>query len=273
MISGFAFNTQAAALTQSWGWLGSQWQMIPSFTNTLSQSVMGLFYMYPINQVYNSSIWTMPIFFLGGFLVAIVFQITSQLKRKWLVYSLLLLVLLKGNYYLLLVGMMLYEYKLFSRPFFSHPIVVGLLLVIFGFFGGYPYLYQTSQFSTWYAWLPIWEFTYTSTFYHGISATALVILLINNQWLQRIFSLNLFTYFGARSFSLYLVHIVVILSITSRLFVFFAPRYDYGVAAGISFGISFLIMWGLTELLYQLVEKRSSAVVKYLCQRLALKVQ
>lgn len=273
MISGFADNIHAAALTQSWGWLGNQWKMIPSFIEAVSQSLMGLFYMYPIDQVYNSSIWTMPLFFLGGFLVAIVFQLTAALKHPWVLYGLLLVVLVRGNYYLLLVGMMLYEYKLFSRPFFSHPLLVGLLMVVGLFFGGYPYIYQTSNVSWWYSWLPVLNFTYTSTFYHAISAVALVILLINNHWLQRIFSLKVLTYFGTRSFSLYLVHIVVILSITSRLFVTLSSHVDYSLAVGISSGLSLLVVGGITEFLYQVVERRSSLYSKYIYRRLAQKVQ
>jgi peptidoglycan/LPS O-acetylase OafA/YrhL len=268
ILAGGGFNQQAGALTGS-GWLASQWQLIPSLITALTQSVTTMFYMYPIGAVYNSSAWTMPLFFLGGLLVALLYLVTYPLRWKWVIYALVLVILLRGNYYLLVVGMMLYEFGKVSRKWMTHPVAEGILLLTLIYFGGYPYFPSTAAVSEWYAWLPSLSFTYTSTFYHGMAAVALMLLVMYSGWVQRLFSWKVLSYFGSRSFSLYVLHVVLILSLSSWLFLRLIPTLPYSQAVGGAAGASLVVIFGLAELLFRGVENRSSGLATRLYQWLS----
>jgi len=262
------WNVQAAVLTKSWWWLGNQWQMQPSLVTVLHQSISSLFQTFSIQDYYNSSLWTMPLFFLGTIFVSVVLFFIQSFPKRLILLGIILWLTIGSYYYLLIVGAIMYEVQqLIARE--RLPWFVMILLLIVGvYFGGYPQSYATAALSTWYRFLPILSFTQTSTLYHGISAVCWLGLILYSGLLQRLLASKWCIYLGQRSFSIYVAHIVVINSLASWLFIKLVPHVSYTLAFWLSFAGSFLIILLLAEELYSFVESRakpiSSGLVRWL---------
>lgn len=257
IISGQAWNHPTAEITQSWWWLGSMWQMIPSFKETLMQSVFSLVRTYSIQEVYNSSLWTMPLFFLGPLLVFGILKLAHQLRFRGMIYLLLIALLINTNYYLLVVGMAIHDLELAASWLFRSRFVRIMLVCMTFYFGAYPQAFNTALVTSLYSFLPIFSFADTSRLYLGLGALALFLLLLTSERLQLFFSSGFFGYLGERSFSLYISHILIINSVTCFLFLKFIVYFPYTVAFLVSLLISIPCFVMVSHLLYGFVEQKT----------------
>jgi peptidoglycan/LPS O-acetylase OafA/YrhL len=79
-------------------------------------------------------------------------------------------------------------------------------------------------------------------------------VLLNSQWLQNIFSSQLLIFLGKISYSLYLIHFLVISSFTCALFLFLYQVFPYVVAILISCIVSVLLLIPLSYLFYRYID-------------------
>lgn len=265
---GQTWNHQAAQITGSWWWLGAQWRMTPSFVSAVIQSWQSLFQFFPIGEFYNSSLWTMPFFFVGALLVTGLFILGHTFRRRWIVYGVALLLLMNSYYYFLIVGMLLYElhkHAHIERLPWWVMCFVGIATL---YFGNYPQSYATSSFSLWYRWLPIFPFIQTSSFYHSLAATGILLVIFRFGYIQKLFSGRMFVYLGQRSFSLYVFHVIAINSVTSFLFVQLFPVLPYSTAFGMSVLLTIPLILLASEGLYRFVELQSHRFSDLISHRL-----
>ncbi len=254
------WSTQAAVITGSWWWLGDQWKMQPSFLTMLQQSFLSVFNVYSIKEAYNSSLWTMPLFFVGTIFSAAIMYFVKSLPKRMVLLGIIVGLTFKGYYYFLILGMMIYELQHWlQRDRLAWYIT--LLLVAGGiYFGGYPQAHTTASMSPWYHFLPFLAFPQVSSFYHGIGAICWLWLILYSGVLQRLLSRRLFVFLGERSFSLYVVHILVINSFSSWLFVSLIRHFSYNVAFGFSFAASWVIILLMTEGLFRFIEPQAAPI-------------
>ena len=79
-------------------------------------------------------------------------------------------------------------------------------------------------------------------------------VLLNNPWLQKVFSSAIPVFLGKISYSLYLVHFQVICSFTCMLFLVLYPILPYGVALLVSTIVSSILIFPLSYLFYKYVD-------------------
>ncbi len=263
------WNHQAAQMTGSWWWLGAQWRMtLPNLFSAIAQGWYSLFRFFPIGEFYNSSLWTMPYFFVGALLVSGLSVLGHVFERRWILYVIALILLLNSYYYFLVLGMLLYELhkhiQVRRLPWWVTSIVSGFIV----FFGNYPQAFATSIHSPWYRWLPVFPFLQTSSLYHGIAACGLLFLVLNSTKLQSLLSKKWFVYCGKRSFSLYVFHVIAINTLTSFLFIRFLSVLPYSQAFGFSVVLTVPLVLAATEGLYRWVELRSDRISRHISCRL-----
>ncbi len=265
---GQTWNHQAAQLTGSWWWLGAQWRVTPNLLLAIEQSWYSLFRFFPIGEFYNSSLWTMPFFFVGSLLVSGVFILGHTFKRRWIIYCIALFVLINSYYYFLVLGMLLYELNKHVHHEYLPWWVTSILGVIIIYFGNYPQSYATSFTSPWYQWLPVFPFLQTSSLYHGIAASGLLFLVLNSTKLQHFLSKKWLVFCGERSFSLYVFHVIAINTITSFLFIRFLSIFPYSTALGASVLLTAPLLLVVSEGLYRWVELQSIGISHHISHRL-----
>lgn len=208
---GWLHNHAIAAETGS-GWWGTFWNFPADFTKALYEGTFGAF-LTP-NAVYNPPLWTMQIEFLGSFLVFMTLLIFGQLRHRWLVYIFLILALRHTYYLAFILGMIICD-ATFSR--YGATIknllakrywlpVLGLSLML----GSYP-LVTTA--GTLFEHIPG-----QSQLAHTIGAFGLIIAVMAARPLQWLLETRPMQFLGRISFSLYLLHFLVLGAYSSYLF-------------------------------------------------------
>jgi peptidoglycan/LPS O-acetylase OafA/YrhL len=261
---GWYWNREAAEITLSDSWLGMMWQIEPSVIDATSQAILSVFRGFSRDIVYNSSIWTMPFFFLGPLgLMSFLFLVRPAMLRIGLL-GLGIVLLIKTYYWPILFGYLLA--RLF-RNRSSYPAWIhGLLLAAFVVFGNYPYSVSIAQTTPFYRWLPTVSFMNTTTLYQVLGVAALLLLLASWTRLQQLFSGQWILFLGTISFSLYLFHVLIINTVTSGLFLILYAITDYKTAFGISLLASLPLIMAGSVLLYRYAEVPSQPVARSVLQ-------
>jgi peptidoglycan/LPS O-acetylase OafA/YrhL len=120
------------------------------------------------------------------------------------------------------------------------------------FLGSYPISPLTTD--SLYGFLNTGFFKTAYVTYHIIGAGMIMYTLLNSRWLQNVFSSPLPVFLGKISYSLYLIHFLVMSSFTCALFLVLYPILPYGVAVLISCFLSVLLIIPLSYLFYKYVD-------------------
>lgn len=261
---GWHWNREAAAVSGSSWWLGQMWQMKPSLIEAIQQAGGSLFQAFPLDQVYNSSVWTMPYFFLGP---VGLWLVVFLCRPRWLkngVLMLLLVMLLKTHYWPIILGYFLG--RVIKTEIRLNPGLQVSLLLITVLLGNYPQAYDTAQFAWLYSRLPILAMTHTSLFYQTIAAGSLLLLVGANQSAKKLLGSSQLVYLGQISFSIYLWHILVINSITSGIVWKLSQTLPYGVAVCGGILLSIPVIWWGSDRLYRWAERPATTIAARVLQ-------
>lgn len=197
-------------------WLSSQFSYSPDFIQVLRTIFWNTFFNYNAQVSYNSSLWTMSPEFFGSLLCFSSIVITRNNNKRYLFYMVIILIsIFYQNRWLLAftLGVILSDYnntghkensiaakiKKFEIKFFKTdwiPVFLVLFIIAFiglGDFYGIAYLFESFL---------------------------IVYLTLNSKYLSYLFSTKPFVFLGKISFSLYLIHIVIICSLTCYLYIY-----------------------------------------------------
>lgn len=248
------FNQQAGDLAGS-GWLTGFWNFTPNFVDALKQALWGTFLLGDYN--YDNVIWTITYEFWGAFLILGFLAIFGKMKFRYLLYVLLAIIFYQTYYLAFILGMFLSDLKVNHDGWFE-KIDKGLILstfflvvgIVFGAFpsgrGAEGSMYQYLHFMD-HDLLPMW--------FHITGAFLIMTVLLETQWLQKIFSAKILLYVGKISYSVYLLHFVVMGSFSSFVFLKLYPLFSYHAAAAITFLLSLPVIFFAAHLSQRYVEK------------------
>ena len=253
---GLFYNLPAAALSHSEWFLGSYFNFPPDFGEAVAQAFWKCFSVTGV-QTYNPPLWTMNFELLGSFSVFGFQALFGRSSRRYVVYGVMALVFLRSYYLAFVFGMILsdmrysdwgsrYRSFLQQRPWFC-----VLLMILGGFFGTYFLNGQTP----WSCWLDFGVLQAMGvdlfTFYHVIGAALLFTGCLYHRGLQRILSWRPLLFVGRISFSLYLLHFLILCSLGCWVFL---QLQGIGVSyflsvlgvAAVLVPVSLAAAWGLT---------------------------
>jgi peptidoglycan/LPS O-acetylase OafA/YrhL len=230
-------HTQSAATVTDSAWLHSRWNFIPDIWNALWSGTVDIF--TSGSSVYNNVLWTMKIEFLGSFLVFAFLLLFSHSHRRWLLYA--LLVVLTFNSWLLgfVFGMMLADVyaagyiKKKKRNIFATIALMGVAIIL----GGYPYAAVNGTFYHITNILPFITMNYQiiSTL---IGATIIVVIVLTTKQVADVLSHRHISIFGKYTFSIYLIHLPILYTFTTGVFLLLHAHFSYTISVVISFLLS-----------------------------------
>ncbi len=230
----------------------SYWTFTPSIVDAFKSAVWGTF--FAGDDTYNPVLWTMTVEFYGSMLVfAMAFLFGSQ-RTRWTFY-LAAAVLFFNSYYLaFMIGMGFADIFNNKKPTFKtgNKAILSVLLISGLFLGSYPIGTVTSD--SLYGFLNNGLFETPKLTYHIIGAGMIMYVLLNSRSLQNIFSSSVPVFFGKISYSLYLVHFLVISTFTCALFLTLHPVLPYGAALLVSCISSLFLIIPLSYLFYKYVD-------------------
>ncbi len=260
-------NKEVAVITKSDFWLAVLWQH--KYT-VVSFFLMGLvdIILTGKNSI-NNVLWTMATEFFGSFLVFATLGLTHFLRKRFLIYCLIIfgLIWINNYYYICFIAGIILMESQHSNDFkwlnnLKSSISISLLLV--GLFlgsipsGDYNSGGRIYHFLIW----NIDEVVKSYIVYHVAAAILLVLAINNIKVLQKLLSTSFFTFLGKISFSIYLLHSLVLGSICMFLFLKIYPLMSYHWAASLVF-VVFILMSILVSYFFAIyVDEKGTIVSK-----------
>lgn len=248
----FNFSVEAAKITKS------------SFILTLnsSSSLFSFFKellfsaMFEGHSSLNPVLWTMSIELYGSFLVFSLIALTRNIKKRSLVwFSVFLLLILRHevDYSAFILGMLLnylddikFEDGFWKTSLIFLGVACSLML------GGY----TANSSGTIYESLPNMFKNY-AVLVNLIGAFILILLIQHSNTIKKFLSFRFFTFLGNTSFSVYLIHILVLSSFSSFLLIKVSGILTYNVAVFVISILSFLLIYILGYLMTLFIDKKA----------------
>lgn len=211
------------------------------------------------NNKYNPVLWTMGVEFLGSLLLFASLFLVHYVKRKSLLLMIITLCLLLSRYYFyaaFLAGALICINYLNPSKAKGSPLLVNSILIVAGiYFASYPTAWQFIEHSI-YAPLSVLKIGIMDL--SLVTGSVLIILAISRSVsLQKLFSFGVFRFLGKISFSSYLIHLVILVTLSNRLFMYFEPQMKYHYAFMISAVISISVIFILSWIVYKLIDQKA----------------
>ncbi len=246
--------------TKSTYYLGSWWKGDVSFMGVLNESFRTVFFA-GATSTYNPVLWTMIIEFFGSMLVFATLALFGNFSKRYLVYA-ILIVLIHSNFMpAFIIGLALCDYYHSEERKKSPKISVFLIFLFALYIGGY----QSLQASN--AW-GIFDFIEVagSAFPFIIGASCFLFAVINSEWLKRFFSSKPLQFLGRISFSLYLIHLIIIGSLACYLFGYFYTtlHLNYGLSFILMFIVSLCFTFGTSFIMYRYIDNNGIRLSKWI---------
>lgn len=264
---------------------------IRAFTMMISQAFWGVFLQcqsayLPDVEDYTGVLWTITIEFIGSFIVFSFAALFGQLRNRWVFYLAALALFLNTYFLAFIFGMILadgYTNKFFTRFRFR----TAWILLPIGAFAAASAAYPVSVFGETINYgLAGLAATFTTTgpfaattlfqvggniptedFIHIIGATALLFLLLNCVGLRSVLSTIVPVFLGKISFSLYLIHMVVILTFSVFVMSNFFDNPADPANGMIVLLFTIPILFLLSYLMYLYIDKPGTVLAKKIYTR------
>jgi peptidoglycan/LPS O-acetylase OafA/YrhL len=228
---GLFYNVPASRIQHSESWLGSMWTFPEPFHRLLM--CLRVSTMFQGDNAFDTTLWTMSVELTGSFLVFAFLALTHNARNKQV--SLFLLFSLCAITYnrpmaTFVFGISLNYVENAAPSLGSHRagIIATIFLVAGLLLGSFPDSGNIS--GTVFAHMS-WVFTKAEHWVHLTGAYLLVTAFVLSCPLQRFVSLRVFRFFGYISFALYLIHPLIMGSLSCYLLLHMYPSIGYNHAA------------------------------------------
>lgn len=265
--NGYFHNLEASIITLSKGWLGAFYSFIPALDSALFQGTVGALF---LNQSsYNPVLWTIYFELLGSILVISFVVLLKKFRFLKVLILIVISLLLWGSPLLgFILGMLLYEYKyIYLRSISKLTKTIVLLVTII-----------------------VWDFTIDGKvtqffagklnfhsnpeniqfFVYSLIASGIIMFVLYSDLIQKLLSRKLFQFLGKISYSFYLLHILIIVSFGSRIFVYLYSYFkgNYAYALTITFILSTILLLLTSFVFTKLIDEKGQILSKKLFQLL-----
>ena len=271
MQSGLFYNGPASVLSHSEWWLGNMWNFPDAGTKLVRSLVYGT--MFDGDSIFDTTLSSMSIEFYGSMFVFAFLALTHNTRNRFtmLMLSFLCFTLINKPYYTTFIfGMSLnyIEVRREALSKFSITLLAALMLLAGLVLGSYPT--NGAIGGTIFENLPP-AILANGVWFHIIGGYLLVLSFVLSQVLQRLISLRVFMFLGYISFSLYLLHPLVIGTFSSYMFMKMSETMGYHSGVAVVFILSAIIVLGLSWLMTKFVDVPGTKFSKYVFERWGVK--
>ncbi len=261
------YNREVSAISGS-GWFGDFWNFKPNFLDALNQIFIRSF--FADGSDYNSILWTIAFEFSGSFLVFGFLALFGKIKNRYWAYLIVAAFFFQTYYLTFILGILLSDLmahkNMLIREFDKSKLIRTALLFTGLFLGSYPSGRAVT--GTVYAFLEKPFLLNTSLTCHMLGAFLVIAVLLDSKRMQKIFSSRYLLFLGEISFAMYLLHFIILGSLTSFIFLKLDPHLPYLEAVLSSFVISIIIIFCVSYFMYLYVDKKAVHFSKVLYNRI-----
>lgn len=238
-------------------WIALFYNFEPDLLLAVKGALWDAFFDYHEASAYNASLWTMNQELYGSFLCYFLFATFRQHPKRFLVYASVGCFLFALNHFALVT--FLAGFILCDMDYNQHVL------------SDIKHKLESYFFSKWYL---VWPALLGMLYFAGkkihvdlrdaFSSIVLVYILINYHPFKKFFEHKLCVWFGKLSFSVYLLHLPIISSFSSYLFL--QLPYNMGTKAALTAAISIPFILVVSVLFNRLVDQKSIQFSHYLAQ-------
>lgn len=243
------------------GWLGHTWSFAPDFFDALYQGTIGIFVSQNVH--YNPVLWTINVEMIGSFIVFGTLLLFANSKHRWIVYALLIIFTAKTWLLGFVIGMGLadlYANRKLTAKFLESKFVY-ILPVVAVILGGFPATEATN---------PIYKALLIPGFFYEqnrsliitVGAALLVLSVLVIPRINAFFAHRAISGFGKYTYSLYLVHLPVLLTVGAIAFVLAEP-IGFNKAVAIAVVAAWAVLIPMTYLFEKYVDAPSIRLAKH----------
>jgi peptidoglycan/LPS O-acetylase OafA/YrhL len=217
---------------------------------------------------YNHVLWTIHYEFLGSFLVYSFLGIFGNWKKRWIIYPVLILIFYKTYFLAFVFGIILGDNFLLVAGKKRSSIVIWLIILSGFVIGGYSTRDIIGVYNSLTSLANGIEVNPEILFY-SIGAGLLILGINSNKYIIEVLDSKIFQFLGKISFSVYLLHVPIMLSFDCfvfQLLKLWINNYIIIVLLTFIIGTSFLI--GLSYLFYCYIDLKSVLFVKILYKKI-----
>jgi peptidoglycan/LPS O-acetylase OafA/YrhL len=242
------FTNQAAAAATGSVWLHGLFATPGVIREALYQAFVGSLITGDVS--YNPLLWTMTYEFLGSMLIFATAALVGRRRWRWIAYAALGVLFIHSFYLGFIIGMVLADLaansksfkawtRSLSRTFAAALVLSGLLLAAYPS-DGYPGASLYHAFV-----LPGFDAVALMAFWHTLAATLLILGVFAWVRAQNALGHPWLVQLGKMSFSMYVIHLIFICTVTTWLFSRLTPL-GYLWAAGLACLASLFFILGLS---------------------------
>lgn len=263
MKLGFDYGRgQVANITHS-AWLSGLWLQAPQLEDAIQQ---GLYQIFTTGgSTYNPVLWTMQYEFIGSFIVFAFLLLFAGSKYRWLMYLIISVLFLSSWYWGFIVGMILADMYVNRRALLEK--IPRLALVAGGILGlGLGAFPPTNLEGTLYKLLliPGWSQGQSFPFYLTIAAILVILSVLFLSRLRSFFATRFMSYLGKYSFALYLIHMPLLFTFGSWVFLSTNAAIGFHSAVVVTIFSSFALLTPLVYVYEKYVDAPAIKLASYI---------
>lgn len=246
------FSTSELSGITGSSWLKQFWTFEPNLPRLFQESFVGAYFTGLLS--YNNVLWTMRWEFYGSLIVFTCVVLFGRHRRRDWYYVLAALIFRRSFYLAFILGMVLADFSTRDKNIFlrvRHKGYYVALLLMGLVLGSYPVDRPVA--GTLYEGLEGFAGVRT---YQIIGATLVMIALLNSRRLQDFFSKSPLVFLGRISFSLYVLHFMIMGSLSSALFVRLSAWLSYHAAFFLTAALSVPVMIILAHFMQRSIDER-----------------
>lgn len=263
---GLFYNTNANEIANSLGWLKGIYNFSSNSFDAFKEALYGV--VFQGKQNYNQILWTLKYEFYGSIMIYSFMLVFRKTNIRYVIYPLMFVVLWNSFYLAFFLGLLLSDLHSKDLLRIKNKLVLFLIFLLALFFGSYPWREQFGLPTRLYGFLKLNFLGVNSyyEFYHTLGAFLLLICALNSLYLKKILSSRICLFLGEISFSLYLLHLLMLCSLSSLIMHYLNSQLSYNISFGLMFTISMVLLFAISYLYYKYIDllgiKMASTVVK-----------
>lgn len=259
------FANQEVARISGSSWFSGFWNFSSDAQAALYEAFWGSFFSDTFE--YNTVLWTISFELSGSFLVFAFLALFGTMSKRYWVYGVACIVFLQTYYLAFLLGMLLSDVAAQKKEFAKNRFYIFSFLLMLGLFLGSHLSGQSTE-GTIYAFLHTSIFSDPSITWHVIGAFLTILALLHLPRLQKTLSSKPFLFLGRISFSMYLLHFIVLGTFTSFVFLSLQNVFSYNQSVVVSFFLSLVIILALSHWMSLWIDNASIRLSKHFSHRI-----
>lgn len=255
------YNKESSAITSCC--LSTYYSFNPDFFDAIYQAFAGSFFNGQVS--YNIVLWTMTYELFGSFLVFGLAALLNNIKKRYIFYGALIILMLNTVYISFILGMILADVSTSKADYLKYirnNFFTLLALIIGLFLGSFPNNRILDD--TLYENMVLRSPIDSVNFYHTWGAFFIMVAIMNSRILKSFFSTRILSFLGKISFSMYVIHFIIVNSFTSFVFINAVRYTSYNNAFLITFGISVTFILFCSYFIYKYIDLTGIRLSKYI---------